>query len=378
MPTSSAGGAPISTATVDPRERQTDSPDKPSAQARRFLILHEFPPPDLERAWRECLTRAEVPAHYDSPEYFLDPLRQGTRPFAVLAIEDDRVRGVLTGFHLGREVLCGLASRPQICVDGTETAATLETLAQGLLAEADDAALVSVYTWSSLELVPFSAHGFRRRQLEGSVVLDLTRGADALFKEFSKDRRRNIRYAEKHGVEVREAATDQDIVDAHRVYSAWRGTERKEVHGDWSFESFEKTMRVRSNRRLFLATFEGKVIAINIFRFFPGGLYESAANSSLDEFMHLKPNDLLQWKGIQWACAQGLRRHSLGGTHEFLLRFGGTVVPILRYRLDRTLFRRHDLKESLGDSARSLLRSAPSGMGQTVRKLLGNKKRQAH
>jgi hypothetical protein len=376
MPTSSAGGAPISTATVAQRERQTDAADKPSADARRFLILHEFPPPDLERAWRECLTRVEVPSHYNSPEYFLDPLRQGTRPFAVLAFESDRVRGVLTGFHLGSEVRSGLASRPQICVEGTETAATLETLAQGLLAESDDAGLVSLFTWSALELGPFSAHGFRSRQLPGSVVLDLTRGADNLFKEFSKDRRRNIRYAEKHGVEVREATSAQDIVDAHAVYSAWRGTDRKEVHGDWSFESFEKTMSVRSNRRLFLASFEGKVIAINIFRFFPGGLFESAANSSLDQFMHLKPNDLLQWRGIQWACAQGLRRHSLGGAHEFLLRFGGAVLPILRYRLDRTLFRRHDLKDSLGATARSLLRSAPLGVEQTVRRLLG--KRQAH
>jgi hypothetical protein len=362
---------------ADQRERQTDSPDHPStAPARRFLILHEFPPPDLERAWRECLTRVEVPSHYGSPEYFLDPLRRGNRPFAVLALEDDQVRGVLTGFHLGSEVLSGLTSRPQISVDGTETETTLETLAEGLLAEADDAGLVSVYTWPSLELVPFSARGFRHRQLPGSVVLDLTLGADALFKEFSKDRRRNIRYAEKHGVEVREATTPQDIVDAHVVYSAWRGTDRKEVHGDWSFESFEKTVSLRNNRRLFLASFSGKVIAINIFRFCPGGLFESAANSSLDQFMHLKPNDLLQWKGIQWACAQGLRRHSLGGTHEFLLRFGGTVVPILRYRLDRTLFRRHDLKESLGATARSLLRNAPPGVGQTVRRLLG--KRQAH
>jgi hypothetical protein len=359
---------------ADQREGQTDSPDQPStAPARRFLILHEFPPPDLERAWRECLTRVEVPSHYGSPEYFLDPLRRGNRPFAVLALEDDQVRGVLTGFHLGREVLSGLTSRPQISVDGTETETTLETLAEGLLAEADDAGLVSVYTWSSLELVPFSARGFRHRQLPGSVVLDLTRGADALFKEFSKDRRRNIRYAEKHGVEVREATTPQDIVDAHAVYSAWRGTDRKEVHGDWSFESFEKTVSLRSNRRLFLASFSGQVIAINIFRFCPGGLFESAANSSLDQFMNLKPNDLLQWRGIQWACAQGLRRHSLGGTHEFLLRFGGTVVPILRYRLDRTLFRRHDLKEGLAATARSLLRSAPSGVGQTVRRLLGNK-----
>lgn len=360
-------------------ERQTNSsvaeaaPDQRSSQARRFLILHEFPAPDVEQSWRECLTRIEVPSHYESPEYFLDPLRQGTQPFAVLALEGERVRGVLTGFHLGKEVRSGLSSRPQIGVDGTDQAATLETLAQGLREEAKEADLVSVYTWSALELAPFLAHGFRRRELQGSVVLDLTLGADALFKQFSKDRRRNIRYAEKHGVEVREASTDQDIVDAHRVYSAWRGTDRKEVHGDWSFESFEKTMRIRSNRRLFLATFEGQLIAINIFRFFPGGLFESAANSSLDQFMHLKPNDLLQWRGIQWACAQGLRRHSLGGTHEFLLRFGGTVVPTLRYRLDHTLFRRHDLKEDLGAKARALLRSAPSGVDQTVRKLLGKR-----
>ncbi len=351
--------------------------DQPTSQGRRFLVLHEFPPPDLERSWREFLTRVEVPSHYESPEYFLDPLRQGNRPFAVLALEDDQVRGILTGFHLGKEVRSGLGSRPQICVDGTNTAtntaATLETLAQGLLAESDDADLVSVYTWSSLELGPFSAHGFRRRALQGSVVLDLTMGADALFKQFSKDRRRNIRYAEKNGVEVREASTDQDIVDAHRVYSAWRGTDRKEVHGDWDFASFEKTMRLRSNRRLFLATFEGQVIAINIFRFCPGGLFESAANSSLDGFMNLKPNDLLQWRGIQWACAQGLRRHSLGGAHEFLVRFGGSVVPTLRYRLDRTLFRRHDLKEDLNAKARSILSSAPPGVDQTVRKLLGKR-----
>ena len=339
-----------------------------------FKIIHEFPVPDLAHAWGEFLRRVEVPSHYDSPEYFLDPLRgQGTRPFAVLALEDDRVRGVLTGFHLGKEVMSGLPSRPQICVDSADAAATLTMLAAGLLVEADDAELVSIYTWRSIDLVPFSTHGFRRRQLPGSVVLDLTRGADALFSEFAKDRRRNIRFAEKHGVEVREAASTQDIVDAHAVYTAWRGTARKKVQGDWSFESFEKTVGLKSNRRLFLATLSGKVIAMNIFRFFPGGLFESAANSSLDQFIYLKPNDLLQWRGIQWACAQGFRRHSLGGAHEFLRRFGGTVVPVIRYRLDRTVLRRHDMKESLRAKAGSLLRSAPPGVEQTVRKLLGHR-----
>jgi hypothetical protein len=328
-----------------------------SSADNHFLILHDFPPLEVATRWREFLGRVESPSHYDSPEYFLELLRTGERPFAVLAFDDDRVQGVLTGFHVGRHVLSGLPSRPQICVDAmAETAVTLETLAQGLLAEANRAELVSVYTWSSLRLPPFSAHGFRCQQLRGNVVLDLTRGPEALFKEFTKDRRRNIRFAENHGVEVSEATTTQDIIDAYAVYSAWRRTERKRVRGDWSFETFERTVSLKDNRRLFLARFSGKVIAINIFRFFPGGLFESAANSSLDDFLHLKPNDLLQWKGIEWACRQGLRRHSLGGSHQFLLRFGGTVVPILRYRLDRTWLRRHDFRESVQDLGRRLAR----------------------
>jgi hypothetical protein len=335
-----------------------------------FKILHEFPPAEIEQSWREFLKRVDLPSHYNAPEYFHDPLRSGSRPFAVLAFDGNQVRGILTAFHLGKEVFSGLASRPQICIDGIDSDAALNALAAGLLKEADNAALVHIFTWLSLELPGFSALGFRRRQLKGSVVLDLTRGLDALFRDFSKDRRRNIRFAEKHGVEVRETISAQDIRDAYEVYSKWRKTDRKEVKSNWSFPDFEKTMNLRSNRRLFLATFQGRVIAFNIFRFYPGGLFESAANSSLEEFMHLKPNDLLQWRGIQWACSQGMRRHSLGGAHEFLLRFGGTVVPILHYRLDRTVLHRHDLKDKVSDRARSLFRQVPAPIGRELKKLL--------
>jgi hypothetical protein len=39
-----------------------------------------------------------------------------------------------------------------------------------------------------------------------------------------------------------------------------------------------------------------------------------------------------------------------------VLRFGGTVVPILRYRLDRTWLQRHDLREKAQDIGRDLFR----------------------
>ena len=83
--------------------------------------------------------------------------------------QGDQIRGILTGFHLDKEVSSGLASRLQICIDGVDSDATLKALAAGLLEEADNACLVHIFTWSLLELPELSALGFRRRQLKGSV-----------------------------------------------------------------------------------------------------------------------------------------------------------------------------------------------------------------
>jgi hypothetical protein len=338
-----------------------------------FKILHEFPAADLEKAWRDCLARVEFPSHYDTPEYFLEPYFTTRRPFAVLALDGEVVTGVLTGLHDGNQTICGLPSRPQICVDPTKDAAsTQRALMDGLLSEAGKSELITVFTWPSLELPIFAARGFRRRQLPGNVVLDLSQGADAVFKQFSKDRRRNVRFAEKNGIEVQLATTPHDIAEAYEVYKAWRETDRKELQGKaFTFEVFERAAQLTNNRRLFLARFAGKVVAINIFRLCPGGLFESAANSSLDEFMHLKPNELLQWRGIEWACSQGLRRHSLGGSHQFLIRFGGTVVPVIRYRLDRSLFKKHDVRDAVRDLGREALHKLPPSLEKKVRGWLG-------
>jgi hypothetical protein len=123
-----------------------------------------------------------------------------------------------------------------------------------------------------------------------------------------------------------------------------------------------------------VARVAGKPVATNIFRFFPGGLFESSANTSLDEFIHLKPNDLLQWKGIEWACQNGLRRHSLGGSHQFLLRFGGTVVPVLRYRRDCTWMRRHDLRDKVESVGRRIVRQLPASVEKSLRNLTSQPK----
>lgn len=113
------------------------------------------------------------------------------------------------------------------------------------------------------------------------------------------------------------------------------------------------------------------MIASSAVRFYPGGLVEAASNCSLDEYLHLHPNDLLLWKTMEWACVNGFPKISLGGAHPFLRKWGGIVVPIHRYRMDRTWLRRHDVRETVRDFGRKSLHRMPPPVEKAVRRLLG-------
>ena len=339
----------------------------------KYEVLHSFPPPDLEAAWRAGLTQVEFPSHYNAPEFFLDPLRLGRDPFAILAFDGQSVVGVLTGAHWGEQVVCGDMTRPQICFStSVNPMAAGDVMARALLSNAGSAKLVSVYTWSDTPLEAFKRYGFRVREFEGAVVLDLTQGPDALFKHFEDNRRRNIRFAIKRGVEVFQATSREDVLTYYEIQTRWRQTSRKRiVYSEFPLDRLEQRYRLRGNIRLFLARYAGKAIAGSTVRFCPGGLLESANNASLDEFLHLKPNDLLLWRVMEWAWSKGFRCYSLGGAHPFLRRYGGTVVPIQRYRLDRTWLRRHDIREAVVAFGHESLRRMPSPVEKSVRRLLG-------
>jgi len=220
-----------------------------------------------------------------------------------------------------------------------------------------------------------TVRGYREHVHSGDgcvVLLDLRRGPDALFKEFSESRRANIRKAMRRGIEVAEARTDEDLATYYEIYLDWSKRKDQPI---LDFALFRDTMLARNNRRLFLARYNGTIIAGVVIRFHPGGVVEYAANSSRKEDQALRPNDLLHWRVIEWACAQGFTTYSLGGAHLFLRRFGGTIANTFEYRLDRTFGKRLEMREKLVDAARwswhhlpqplkSRLRSQSEGHGE--------------
>lgn len=338
----------------------------------QHLLVHGSPSSTIDRLWRDFMCTADDPSAYVGPEFFAEPHWRGQHPFAVLALCDSKVVGVLTGIHLGKHLMCGLPSRPQICSDRAVGANIVQAaLLEGLLREAAHSQLVDVFAWAGMPLDVFEQHGFKTCTADVSVVLDLRVGANALFKHFHGSRRRNISKAIRHGIEVFQATTDEDADAYYSVYSGWRKSKRKIIRSDLSNAVAREIQQLSATYRRFLASFRGKIVAATTVRFHKGGLIEYASNCSLDEFIEYRPNDLILWRTIEWACEQGFTKYSLGGSSPFKRRFGGVLVPSYRYRLDRSFLHHHNLKDSTAAAYRRTLKLAPKPVALAIRRLIG-------
>ncbi len=323
----------------------------------------------METLWRDFLSRVDAASASIAPEYLASD--KGGQRFAVLALADGRVGGILSGVRSRGHIRCGLPSRPQVCLDQTVDSGIVEkNLWAGLMAAVPRAELIDVFAWQGTPLHYFEERGFKGRRIEANVVLDLKLGAQALFRQFHETRKRNIRAALRHGVEVSQAETEDDAAAYYAVFSAWQKTARKQIRSKETLAEANAIQNRRNSYRRFLARYQGKVIAATTVRFYPGGLMEYVSNCSLDEHIQLRPNDLLLWRTVEWACEQGFSKYSLGASHAFLRKFGGSVVPTFRYRLDRSFLRRYHLEDTAVDVARKLSGKMPKSLATAIKKIL--------
>jgi len=244
-----------------------------------------------------------------------------------------------------------------------------KVLAEGLVAESQDAELVTFFSWTPMRGVLGS--GFREVEYtdeNGVVLLDLTRGAEQLFKEFSQTRRNDVRKAINLGVEVSPPSSEEDLVEFYEIYRDW--SDAKGIPYA-PYDVLIRALKLTKNRLVLLARHEGRIVAGSVFRFHPGGMFEYSANSSRRKDASLKPNDLLCWRGIEWSCENGFTLFSMGGANLFRRKFGGWVHTCYRYRKDLTLLRRHDRKDTILRSGLRAVLALPSPMRDRILRAVG-------
>ena len=332
-----------------------------------FQLVHHPPDARIESKWRACLAASDYPTHYAAPEFFLEPALGNKRAFAVLSLVDQQVTGILSGIHNGGHVQSGLSVRPQIAFSrDADRARAMTDLVAGLVAEARGATLIDFFVWSDMDALV--GPRFRRRRCEGVVMLDLSRGPDVLFRKFSENKRTNIKKAIKYGVSVEPARTRDEIAAYYAICVDWSCRKGLPIA---TADEFQQTFALTGNRLLLLARYQGKIIAGLVIRYFAHGVMEYAANSSLESALRLRPNDLLHWRAIEWGWREGISKYSLGGTHLFLRKFGGEIVPTTRLRLDLSLFRRFAISDWISNFGHQLGPRIPARVRMIAHSLHG-------
>ncbi|MEQ1645585.1 MAG: GNAT family N-acetyltransferase, partial [Pyrinomonadaceae bacterium] len=282
-----------------------------------FHIITGSPSMDLHAAWDDLLQHARFATHYTTPDFFKDPFVGAGERFAILALSGERVDAALTGVSINSKATSGMPVRPQTVFRANiAPISAAAALAKGLSSFGAD--LNTFYSWTPLD--GLERLGYVSDQASGGdqvVMLDLSKGPDALFSEFTSGRRTDLRKAIRSAlVEVKMLETEQEIKELYCIHRDWTG--RKGFAAD-RFDDFRAAARSQY-RAILVAKYQGQMIAGSYLRFSQGGVVEYAANNSLLEYQKLDANKLLVWRAIEWACASGFAYFSLGASHPFLTR----------------------------------------------------------
>ncbi len=335
-------------------------------------IINEYPNPETESKWLAFLPDSTFPCHYTSPGFFQEPFFEDKNPFAVLVHDEEKIVGALTGIFQDKKIVCGLEVRPQVTIaKNFEQKKIAAVFVQALKELAKNGAeIISLNCSDTIE--GFVESGFTVKKATGTyevIMLDLSAGKDAVFKSFSQTRRSDLRKAMRENqVQISEVENLDELAELYKIHQAWSAKKGNEPN---SWETMKRVWEMKNYRRIFIAKHEGKVIAGSYFRFFDKCFMEYAANNSMPEYQRLRPNDLLVWRSIEWACEREIPLYSMGGSHLFLRRFGGFLVSGYRYQLDRTFMQRHTKKEAATEFAIKTYQGLPVETRQKIKRIFG-------
>ncbi len=153
----------------------------------------------------------------------------------------------------------------------------------------------------------------RSIQPQEIFVIDITKEKELILAQMKPKTRYNIRLAEKRGVKIfttREEKYKQAFYDL-----VVKTSDRKKIYPH-SKAYYEKFFDVFSETlcQLFIAEYEGKVLAANICIFFQGRAIYLHGGSS-DEARDVMAPYLLQWRQIEYAKNSGCTEYDFGGVH---------------------------------------------------------------
>lgn len=147
-----------------------------------------------------------------------------------------------------------------------------------------------------------------------TITIDLTRSEAEILAAMHQKTRYNIRLSAKKDVIVREAQ-ESDLPAFNALMQATGDRDQFEVHSAEYYTTAYKLFVPDGRAKLFLATYQGAVIAgIFVFSLRDRAWYFYGASGDVER--ERMPNHALQWAAIQWAKSRGCTEYDLWGVPD--------------------------------------------------------------
>lgn len=174
--------------------------------------------------------------------------------------------------------------------------------------------------------------------IQKTILVDLERGAEQLWKSLKGETRNQIRQAQRRGGEIYEASSvDEWLGDYWEMHKAVYSQQNMRQPGCPEFyEALWKHLYSKGRLKVVLAKHQGKTIAGGIFVIYRDTIY-FLDGASFYEYRTLRGNNLIQWHILCWASSAGLRIYDMVGANipsiaHFKRGFGGTEAGYPYFR----------------------------------------------
>ena len=150
-----------------------------------------------------------------------------------------------------------------------------------------------------------------------NLLLDLTKSEEELFANFHTKNRYNIRYAQKSGVKVRQAATTS-TKDFETFYELLKDTSIRQkyyIHPKEYYQLIWELLQPKGIAHILLAEFNGEVLASWMLFTYENVLYYPYGGS-LNKLQNLFPSNLIGWEAVRFGKYKNCHTFDMWGAAE--------------------------------------------------------------
>jgi len=280
------------------------------------IFINSNPTRELWQSALQTLSEGNLPQTFE----FGEAIRQAfprTELVRLVALDRDKSLGVLQGAYskyLGFGMRVKIVNGPFVTQENKQIQLVVNEILSALETYCKENRIIAGEIWlpEHWEFVEIlRGRGYKLTGKINEYIVDVNKPAEKLWQCIHHNKRRNIKKAMKEGVQIVQSSHQQDVPLFYKLLKASSKRRGFPIYPFSWFETIWNLCASNSTAQMFFAKWKGKTLA-GVFTVRHGKTLYAVAAGSLSEGWKVRPNDLLHWKVMEWACNQRMHKYHMG------------------------------------------------------------------